>query len=119
MDNATNWLTFTGHTSLESVMMQDEAPAVQAGVQVKHAQERLVLDALMRNQPPDLHQLQGDSLEICGDSAAWGKGARTEWVTQCNCITQGKTSESPVSHRLYVQTAPGEMRLATTMITQV
>ena len=99
--------------------MQDEAPAVQAGVQVKHAQERLVLDALMQNQPPDLHQLQGDSLETCGDSTAWGKGARTEWVTQCSCITQGKTSESPVSHRLYVQTAPGEMRLATTMITQV
>lgn len=99
--------------------MQDEAPAIQAGVQVKHAQERLVLDALLQNQPADLHQLHGDSLEQCGDSAVWGKGLRTEWVTQCSCSTQGKTSDSHVSHRLYVQTAPGEMRLATTMITQV
>lgn len=100
-------------------MLQDEAPATQAGVAVQHVQERLVLDALMRNQPADLQQLQGDSLETCEDIAEWGDGLRTEWVTQCSCSIQGVISEIPVSHRLYMQTASGEMRLATTMITQV
>ena len=99
--------------------MQDESPAIQAGVQVKHEHERLVLDALMRYEPADSAQLRGGGLEQCGDSAEWGDGLRTEWVTQCSCSTKRLTNEHNISHRLYVQAAPGEMRLATTMITQV
>lgn len=99
--------------------MQGEAPATQAGVQVKHELERLVLDALMNFEPAELHQLRGGSVAECGDSAEWGDGLRTEWVCQCNCLTQGNTNDCHFSHRLSVQAAPGEMRLATTMITQV
>lgn len=103
----------------EGVLMQGEAPATQAGVQVKHEPERLVLDALMRYKPADLHQLQHDNVAQCGDSAEWGDGLRTEWVCECSCLSQGNTNDRHVSHRLSVQAAPGEMRLATTLITQV
>ena len=94
--------------------MQAESSAVQAGVQVTQ-QERAVLDALML----DKVQLQGSTREQCRNPRAWEKALRTEWATECSCTTPGRPFEQQVSHRLYVQTAPGEMRLATTMITQV
>lgn len=103
----------------EDVLMQGEAPATQAGVQVKHEPERLVLDALMRDKHEDLHQSQHGSVAQCGDSSEWGDGLRTEWVCECSCLTQGNTNDRHVSHRLSVQAAPGEMRLATSMTTQV
>lgn len=94
--------------------MQGESSAVQAGVQVIQ-QERAILDVLML----DKVQLQGGTGEQCRNPQAWEKALRTEWATECSCTTQGRTFEHCISHRLYVQTAPGEMRLATTMITQV
>ena len=98
-------------------MMQGESAALQAGVQVNQEYEKLVLDALMQSQPADSFQLSGGSLADCGNCADWGDGLRTEWVTQCNSVIKGK--QQPIPHRLYVQAAPGEMRLATTMITEI
>ncbi|KAL3137852.1 hypothetical protein ABBQ38_005105 [Trebouxia sp. C0009 RCD-2024] len=95
-------------------LQQGESSAVQAGVQVIQ-QERAILDVLML----DKVQLQGGTGEQCRNPQAWEKALRTEWATECSCTTQGRTFEHCISHRLYVQTAPGEMRLATTMITQV
>lgn len=96
------------------LIVQGESAALQAGVQVKQEQEKLVLDALMRYKPADLSQLSGGSL---GNIADWGGGLRTEWVTQCKSVIKAKGQ--PIPHRLYVQAAPGEMRLATTMITEI
>ena len=96
------------------VAMQGESSATQAGVQVLQ-QERVVLDALMLEKV----QSPGGNHELCQNPGAWEEALRTEWATDCSCTTPGRTSEHRVSHRLYVQHAPGETRLATTMITQV
>ncbi|DBB12764.1 TPA: hypothetical protein ACH3X3_005536 [Trebouxia sp. C0006] len=93
---------------------QDESQAMQAGIQVTHAQEKLLVHALMSQQPTDPSQHSLISLEQCGDCSAWGDGLRTEWVTQCLCAS----NEQQISHRLYVQAAPGEMRLATVMVAE-
>lgn len=94
--------------------MQGESQAMQAGIQVTHEQEKLVVHALMSRQPTDPSQHSLISLEHCGDCSAWGNALRTEWVTQCLCAS----NERQVSHRLYVQAAPGEMRLATVMVAE-
>lgn len=99
--------------------MQGESSAIQAGVQVIQ-QERVVLDALMLDKvPAESPHLQGSGRQQYGNHAAWKHALRTEWATECSCMTLGRNFEHRISHRLYVQTAPGEMRLATTMITQV
>ena len=94
--------------------MQVESQAMQAGIQISHEQEKLVVHALMSHQSTDPSQHSLLSLEQCGDCSAWGPGLRTEWVTQCLCAS----NEQQVSHRLYVQAAPGEMRLATVMVAE-
>ena len=110
-------LTLSPVSSSPSVL-QSESPSLQAGVQVNDEQEKLVLNALMLYQPADLYQLSGGSLAQSGNSAAWGDGLRTEWVTECSSLTNKHRQEHHIQHRLYVQAAPGEMRLATTMITE-
>ncbi len=99
--------------------MQEESAAMQAGIQITHEQEKLVVDALMRYQPADTAQSSRGSVDKCGDSAAWGDGLRTEWVTHCLLNSNRRPPEHLVPHRLYVQAAPGEMRLATVMIAEV
>ena len=98
--------------------MQGESEAMQAGVQVTHNSEKLVVDALMAKKPTDVLQLSS-SLDQCKGRAAWSDASHTEWVIHC----ARSCSESPaghvIPHRLYVQATQGEMRLATVMVTEV
>ena len=82
-------------------------------MQVTQEHERVVLDALMRQQPVELAQTSSGRLEECSNADSWGPGLRTEWTTHCyQKRIQGSLQQS-APHRLYVQAAPGEMRIAT------
>lgn len=89
---------------------------MQAGVQVTQQQEKLVLNALMCQQPAESAHTASGRLEECGDAESWGAGLRTEWVTLCHQRPGQDLLHVTPPHRLYVQAAPGEMRLATVMI---
>lgn len=87
-------------------------------MQITHEQEKLVVHALMCHQPTDPAQASSSRLKQCGTCAAWGDGLRTEWVTQCLRASNSKLDAQQMPHRLYLQAAPGEMRLATVMVAE-
>ena len=91
---------------------------MQAGVQVTQEQEQLVLDALMQQQPANAANIAAARLDQCGNADNWGSGLRTEYVTHVHQQHSQGASTQPVPHRLYVQVAPGEMRLATVMLSE-
>ena len=98
------------------VCFQDEESLdMQAGVQVNNEQEKLVVNALMRYQPTDSAQSRPSSLQQCGECAAWGDGLCSQWVTHC---FHSRPAGTLPCHRLYVQAASGEMRLATVMVSE-
>ena len=91
---------------------------MQAGIQVTHDQEKLVVHALMCHQHTSPAQSSISSLKQCGDCGVWGDGLRTEWVTQCLRAGHVEFDAQQPFHRLYLQAAPGEMRLATVMVAE-
>ena len=98
--------------------LQGESAAMQAGVQVTQEQEQLVLDALMQQQPPNAANIAAARLDQSGNADSWGSGLRTEYVTHVHQQHSQVASMQSMPHRLYVQVAPGEMRLATVMLSE-
>lgn len=87
-------------------------PVRKQGTAVATEQEKLVLNCLLLGSPPDD---VNNSLSECGSCQPWGDVLGTEWVTTCGQTDQSGVTAHQQPHRLYVQTSPGEMRLATVM----
>ena len=113
LDNAGNYVC-----QVVRACLQGESAAMQAGVQVTQEQEQLVLDALMQQQPANAANIAAARLEHCGNADNWGSGLRTEHITHVHQQHSQGASMQSVPHRLYVQVAPGEMRLATVMLSE-
>ena len=106
------------------------------GVKVTGALDKATLHALMSRLPLPAKPAVGRQQQPSGSEGNWGQPLQTVRVLECECVGEEAaqaaeegsiaSAESPAErrarprlrHRLFARTRPGELRIATVVVTE-